>query len=91
MEFPAVGTVAFVIAWVAFFTTQFNLKGNIALACAFGVSLLFGLAPLASAAYPVIAPFLDVILNTVLLTISASGGYNIIMKVASKIGAQPAD
>jgi hypothetical protein len=85
MEFPAIGTVAFVIAWVAFFTTQFNLKGNIALLCAFFVALLFGLAPLASAAYPSIAPFLDVILNTILLTVSAAGGYDIIMKVASKV------
>ncbi len=50
MEFPTVGTVAFVIAWVAFFTTQFNMKGNLALACAFVVSLLFGLAPLAGTA-----------------------------------------
>ncbi len=85
MEFPAVGTVAFVIAWVAFFTTQFNLKGNIALLCAFLVALVFALAPIASAAYPSIAPFFDVILNTILLTVSAAGGYDIIMKVASKI------
>jgi len=85
MEFPAVGTVAFVIAWVAFFTTQFNLKGNIALLCAFLVALVFALAPIAYAAYPSIAPFSDVILNTILLTVSAAGGYDIIMKVASKI------
>jgi hypothetical protein len=86
MEFPAVGTVAFVIAWVAFFTTQFNLKGNIALLCAFVVALVFALAPLANAAYPSIAPFLDVILNTILLAVSAAGGYDLIVKVASKIG-----
>ena len=88
MEFPAVGTVAFVIAWVAFFTTQFNLKGNVALGCAFVVSLLFALAPLVNTAFPAVAPFLDVLLNTILLTISAAGGYNIIMKVASKIGVE---
>lgn len=88
MEFPTVGTVAFVIAFVAFFTTQFNLEGRIALLCAFIVSLLFGLAPLLNAAYPQFAPFVDVLLNTVLLTISAAGGYDIIMKVASKVGNQ---
>lgn len=85
MEFPTVGTVAFVIAWVAFFTTQFNLKGNVALLAAFLVSLLFGLAPLLSATYPQIAPFLDVLLNTILLTVSAAGGYDLVMKVATKI------
>lgn len=87
MEFPAVGTVAFVIAWVAFFTTQFKMKGNLALACAFVVSLLFGLAPLAGTAYPNIAPFLDVALNTVLLAVSAAGGYDLVMKIATKIGS----
>ena len=86
IELPAVGTVAFVIAWVAFFTTQFKLKGNVALLCAFLVSLLFGLSPLLAKAYPAIAPFLDVILNTILLTVSAAGGYDLIMKVATKIG-----
>lgn len=85
MEFPAVGTVAFVIAWTAFFTTQFSLKGNIALLCAFGVSLLFALAPLASAAFPAVAPVLDVVLNTILLAVSAAGGYDLIVKVASKL------
>jgi hypothetical protein len=87
MEFPAVGTVGFVIALTAFFTTQFNLKGNIALLCAFLVALVFGLAPLVASMFPNASPFVDVILNTVLLTISAAGGYNFIMKVASKINA----
>ena len=86
-NFPTVGTVAFVIAWVAFFSTQFNLKGNVALLCAFFVSLFFGVAPLISAAYPAIAPALDIVLKTILLTVSAAGGYDVIMKVASKISS----
>lgn len=85
MELPTVGTVGFVIALTAFFTTQFNLKGNRALAAAFVVALVFGFAPLLAAALPSIAPFVDVLLNTVLLTISAAGGYDIVMKVAGKI------
>jgi len=85
MELPTVNTVAFVVAWVAFFTTQFNLKGNIALGAAFVVSLLFALAPLANAAFPQAAPFIDVVLNTILLTVSAAGGYNFVMKVADRI------
>ncbi len=83
---PQVNTVAFIIAMTAFFTVQFNFKGNLALACAFTVSLCFALAPLVSAAYPTIAPALDVILKTILLTISAAGGYNVMMKVAAKVG-----
>jgi len=88
MTFPEVGTVAFVIAWVAFFTTQFGWKGNIALLAAGGVSLLFSLAPLLTTAFPQVGPAITVILNTILLTVSAAGGYNIVMKVAAKIGGQ---
>ena len=85
--FPEIGTVAFVIAWTAFFTTQFSLKNNWALLCAFLVALVFALAPLASAAFPDLAPFLDVLLNTVLLTVSAAGGYDLVMAVASRVSA----
>jgi hypothetical protein len=35
---------------------------------------------------PAGAPFVDVILNTILLTITAAGSYNVAMKFASKIG-----
>ncbi len=84
MELPEVGTVGFVIVLVAFFTTQFNLKGNVALAAAFVVALLFNIAPLLSSPITLQA-IVDVILNTVLLTISAAGGYNFINKVATKV------
>lgn len=87
MSFPEIGTVAFVIAWVAFFTTQFNLNGKIALLCAFGVSLFFALAPLVKAAYPQVGPALDVVLNTILLTVSAAGGYDFITKLVGKVGS----
>lgn len=90
MELPQVGTVGFVVVLVAFFTAQFNLKGNIALAAAFVVALLFNIAPLLSS--PLNAPaIVDVILNTVLLTISASGGYNFINKVATKVSGLKAN
>lgn len=85
MELPTIGTVGFIVALTAFFTTQFNLKGNKALAAAFFVALVFGFAPLVSAAFPPVAPFIDVLLNTVILTIAAAGGYDLAMKIATKI------
>ena len=87
MNFPEVGSVAFVIALVAFFTTQFKLQGKAALACAFGMALLFNLAPIVAQAYPAGAPVLDVVLKTVLLAISAAGGYDFITGTVKKINA----
>jgi len=84
MELPTIGTVGFIIALTAFFTTQFDLKGKWALLAAFVVALAFGVAPLVSAAFPSIAPFIDVLFQTLLLTITAAGGYDLTMKVASK-------
>lgn len=85
MELPSIGTVGFIVALTAFFTTQFNLKGNKALAAAFVVALAFGFAPLISGAFPPAAPFIDVLLNTVILTIAAAGGYDLAVKIATKI------
>lgn len=87
MELPTVGTVAFVIALVTFFTTQFGLKDKRALLCVFIIALLFNLAPLIIAAFPHAAPFIDVFLKTILLFISAAGGYDFTMKTVTKINA----
>lgn len=87
MELPTVGSVAFVIALVAFFTTQFNLQGNKALLCAFLVALIFSLSPLLAASLPQVAPFVDAITQTVLLTISAAGGYDFITRTVRKINS----
>ncbi len=72
MELPTIGTVGFIIALTAFFTTQFSLNGKKALAAAFFVALFFGFAPLVSEALPTFAPFIDVILKTIVLTIKLS-------------------
>lgn len=85
MELPTIGTVGFIVALTAFFDTQFKLKGNKALAAAFFIALVFGFAPLVSEALPTFAPFIDVLLNTIVLTIAASGGYDIAVKIATKI------
>ncbi len=85
MELPTLGTVGFIVALTAFFTTQFQLKGNKALAAAFFVALFFGFAPLVSEALPNVAPFIDVLLNTIVLTIAAAGGYDVAMKIATRI------
>jgi hypothetical protein len=85
MELPEVGTVAFVIVLVAFFNKQFELQGNKSLLAAFVVALVFGFAPLVSELLPTIAPFIAIFLQTLLLTIAASGGNDFVMKVAQKI------
>lgn len=87
MELPAVGTVAFVIALVAFFTTQFKLQGVKALACAFIVALAFSLAPILSASLPQAAPFVEALTKTILLTVSAAGGYDFITNTVKKINS----
>mgnify|MGYP001608607233 FL=1 len=85
MQLPAVNTVAFIIALTAFFTVQFNLKGNRALGAAFVVALIFALSSLLGS--PVdLKTIVNVVLDTALLTISAAGGYNLVMKIASKVG-----
>lgn len=85
MDLPQIGTVAFVIAVVAFFSTQFKLQGNAALVGAFLVALIFNLAPLFAEAYPTARPFIEAVLKTILLTISAAGSYDFITQTVKKI------
>lgn len=86
MQLPEVGTVAFVIAVVAFFTNLFNLHKNKALALAFVVALVYGYAPIVSDLLPTVAPFITVLLETVKLFLAAAGGYDFTMTAAGRIG-----
>lgn len=68
--------VAFVVAVTAFFKTQFGWEHKAALAAAFGVSLLVGVAPQVSAALPAVAPWIDSVLRVVVIFLSAAGSYD---------------
>ena len=74
-------TVAFIIAVTAFFKQQFGFSGKTALACAFVVSLLVGFAPLIGTLLPASAPFITVLINTIVLFLSAAGSYDAIIAV----------
>jgi len=65
--------IAFVIAVVAFFRERMTLSGVKVLIAAFVVTLLFNIAPLVAENFPVISPWLNAILNSVILFIAAAG------------------
>lgn len=70
--------VAFVLVVTAFFRTQFALKGWYVLALAFGVALLFNIAPLIALALPNFSPWLDAVLKTIWLFVTAAGSFDAI-------------
>lgn len=70
--------VAFVVTVTAFFSQQFALKGWRVLACAFGVTLLFNIAPLISDLLPAFSPWLDAVLRTFWLFVVAAGSVDTI-------------
>lgn len=70
--------IAFIVAVTAFFRTQLVLKGWRVLALAFGVTLLFNVAPLIALYLPKISPWLDVVLKTFWLFVTAAGSFDAI-------------
>lgn len=70
--------VAFVVTVTAFFAQQFGLKGWRVLACAFGVTLLFNIAPLIAQLLPAFSPWLDALLKTFWLFVVAAGSVDTI-------------
>lgn len=74
-------SVAFVIAATQFFKTQLSLENRLALLCAFIVSLIVGLVPVAAASFPTIAPWVNTVVAVIGLFISGAGSYDIIMAV----------
>lgn len=65
--------IAFVIAVVAFFRERVQLQGNKVLIAAFVVTLLFKIAPLVAQFFPVISPWLNAILASIVLFVAAAG------------------
>ena len=75
-------SVAFVIAATQFFKTQFGLAGRWALLCAFVVSLFVGLAPIATAQFPAVQPWLETTIGVVGLFITAAGSFDFLKQYA---------
>jgi hypothetical protein len=77
-------SVALVVAATSFFKSQFGLAGRAALACAFGVALLVGLAPVIATAVPAASPWITQVVSVVVLFITASGGYDLFVELKRK-------
>jgi hypothetical protein len=73
--------VAFVVAAVGFFKTQFALKGPAALGCAFVVSALVEVAPSLAALVPAAAPFITGLVSVVALFIAAAGSFDTVKEL----------
>jgi len=69
-------TVAFIVAVTAFFKQQFGLVDKAALALAFVVSIVVGLAPQLVDALPALGPWIDAVIKVVVLFLSAAGSYD---------------
>lgn len=76
--------VAFVIAITAFLKEQFGLVGKAVIFWAFIAALVIGFAPLVAGLIPPIAPFLEVLIKTVVLFLGAAGSYDAIMDLRYK-------
>jgi hypothetical protein len=69
--------VAFVVAAVGFFKTQFALKGP----AAFVVSALVEVAPSLAALVPAAAPFITGLVSVVALFIAAAGSFDTVKEL----------
>ncbi len=76
MEF--VIDVAFIVAVTAFFRERLQIKGRAVLLCAFGVTLVFNVAPLIAALVPVFSPWLDAFLRTIWLFVVSAGSVDLV-------------
>jgi hypothetical protein len=80
MENPVLN-VAFIVALTAFFKEQFGLTGWKVLIAAFGVALVIAFLPLVSALVPAAAPWLDQLLQVILLVLAAAGSVDFIKQI----------
>ena len=76
--------VAFIVAVTAFFKEQFGIADKHALAAAFLVSLVVGLAPQFALAFPVAEPWIAAVLNVVKLFLGAAGSYDLAIGLLRK-------
>jgi hypothetical protein len=76
--------VAFVVAVVAFLKQQFGITGKVVLIWAFLICLLFGIAPLIMQAFPIVAPWVQVIFTTFTLFLAAAGSWDAVRSITRK-------
>lgn len=87
---------AFVLAVTAFFKQQFEISGKLALLCAFVTSLILSFAPLLALQFPMLAPWIEQLVKTFVIFLSAAGGYDALQQFRQRPpmpleakGAQP--
>ena len=80
MENPVL-TVAFIVALTAFFKEQFGLTGWKVLLAAFIVALFIAFLPLVSALVPAAAPWLNQLLQVIVLFLAAAGSVDFIRQL----------
>lgn len=80
-------TVAFVLATVAFFKTQFGMIQAHALLATFGVALVVGIAPQLAAAFPALLPWVESVINVIVIFLGAAGSYDLIVSLMRKNAA----
>ena len=76
-------TVAFVAALTAFFRAR-GIAENRALVLAFAVSVFVAVAPLIAALLPPAQPFLQVLLQIIVLFLGAAGAYDLIVDLKTR-------
>jgi hypothetical protein len=74
-------TVAFIIMITSFFKERLGLSGWKVLLAAFIVALLIGLVPVIVVTFPVVAPWLSVVANVVVLFLTAAGTVDFVIEV----------
>jgi hypothetical protein len=67
---------AFVLAVTAFFKQQLEISGKAALLCAFATALLLSFAPILALQFPMLAPWIEAVVRTFVVFLSAAGGYD---------------
>lgn len=67
---------AFVLMCVSFFKANLNVANTGAIALAFVVSLIVGLAPEVAKAFPIVAPWVGAFINIVVIFLSAAGSFD---------------
>lgn len=65
--------IAFIVAVVAFFRERVQLRGWRVLVLAFVVTLFFNIAPLVAELFPIVSPWLNAVLSSIVLFIAAAG------------------
>jgi uncharacterized membrane-anchored protein len=77
-------TVALIVAITAFFKKQLKLTGWRVLLATLVVAMVVGLAPLAAASFPLLAPWIERVILVVTLFLAAAGSYDLTVDIKQK-------